>query len=213
MSTANSYGDTAMPPNVSSALPSRSTASCERRSGKPARSWRWPILAVVLGLFAHQSALAQTTSALSSLALTEDGNAITLAPVFSPTADPEQRSFTANVAFGVTQVTVAAEPATDWTVAYQGAADADGNADNDYQRDLTVGTNTITVRATQTGETPRSYTITVTRAAEVGSALSGLTLTGSETGGVTLDSPGFASGTDTLMHPLIAPIRSPRRFR
>ena len=62
MLTANSYGDgdTAMPSQVSSALRRRSTASCERRSRKQATSWRWPILAVVLGLFAHQEALAQT---------------------------------------------------------------------------------------------------------------------------------------------------------
>ena len=147
MSTANSYGDTAMPSKVSTTLPSRSTASCERRSGKPARSWRWPILAVVLGLFAPQGALAQT-SALQNLTLTdsETTTGIPLTPVFDNTADPEQRTFTANVAFGVTQVTVVAEPATtDWTVTYQGAADADGNADNGYQRNLTVGSNSIMV--------------------------------------------------------------------
>ncbi len=181
MSTANFPGNTAMPSKVSFALRSTPTASCERRSGKPARSWRWPILAVVLGLFAHQGALAQTTgSALSTLTL----SAGTLDPAFDSTED--DRTFTVGVAFGVTQVTVAAAGKTDWEVTYLGAADADGTA-VDYQRNLTLGTNTITVRATSTAvppETARQYTIRVTRdtirvtrAAEIGSALSGLTLT------------------------------------
>ena len=145
------------------------------------------LLAVVLGLFAHSGALAQTTgSALNTLTLTP----ATLAPVFDPATD--QRTFTADVAFGVTRVTVAAEGKTDWEVTYQGAADADGNA-ADYQRDLRLGSNTITVRATSTAdppETPRNYTITVRRAAEIGSALSNLTLSAG-----TLD-PVFDAATD-----------------
>ena len=176
MLTANFHGDTAMPSKGSFALRSRSTGSCERRSGKPAGSWRWPILAVVLGLFAHQGALAQaqtTGSALSNLTLSPG----TLAPVFDSATN--DTAFTAEVAFGVTQVTVAAAGKTDWEVTYLGAADADGTA-VDYQRNLTLGTNTITVRATSTAVPPeaaRQYTIRVTRAAEIGSALSGLTLT------------------------------------
>ena len=172
MSTANSYGDTAMPPNVSSALRSRSTASCERRSGKPARSWRWPSLVVVLGLFAPQGALAQTPSALSDLTVGEDTatTGVDLTPAFDPSTD--QRTFTAKVAFGVTRVTVAAT-SSDWDVDYLGT---DADAADGEQRDLRVGSNTITVRATQTGETSRPYTITVTRAAEIGSALDDLRL-------------------------------------
>ena len=146
------------------------------------------LLAVVLGLFAPQGALAQTQgSALSDLTLSPG----TLVPGFDSTTD--QRTFTAEVAFGVTEVTVAAEGKTDWLVTYQGAADADGNAD------LRLGSNTITVRATSAAdppETPRSYTITVRRLAETGSALQSLELEGNSTTTVILD-PAFSNSTDT----------------
>ena len=145
------------------------------------------LLAVVLGLFAHQGALAQTTgSALATLTLSEG----TLDPAFEPAT--ERRTFTAEVAFGVTRVTVAATGKTDWTVTYPGAADADPDT-ADYQRDLTLGANTITVRATSTTDPPesaRSYTITVRRLAETGSALDTLTLSAG-----TLD-PVFDNTTD-----------------
>ena len=205
MLTANSHGDTAIPSKVSSALRSTSTASCDRRSSKPARSWRWPILAVVLGLFAHQDALAQTT-VLGSLTLSDanpaGGGDIDLVPPFADVAaqDPEQRTFTAEVIFGVTQVTVVATAAQpgDWDVEVQGA-DANGVTSGD-QRDLRLGTNTITVRATKTADPPepqRNYTIRVRRLAEMGSALADLTVT--QSGGAgdvgTLD-PAFAAATD-----------------
>ena len=154
------------------------------------------LLAVVLGLFAHQGALAQTQgSALSGLtvAVSEGtGTVDPLDPDFAPGTDT--RTFTTEVPFGVTQVTVDADEQSGWEVAYQGAADADGNA-AEYQRDLRLGTNTITVRATKTAdppETARNYTIRVTRLAETGSALSDLTLSAGED---TLD-PDFAPATD-----------------
>ena len=146
------------------------------------------LLAVVLGLFAHQGALAQTQgSALATLTLSEG----TLDPDFDSTTD--RRNFTASVPFGTTQVTVAATGQSDWAVTYQGAADADGNTP-DHQLDLRLGSNTITVRATSTLDTPeptRNYTITVRRLVETGSALSGLTLSAG-----TLD-PVFTAATDT----------------
>ena len=197
MLTANPYDDTAMSFRTSVPLRSRSTASRGRRSGKPARSWRWPILAVVLGLFAHQEALAQP--ALGTLILTESGDTTDLlSPTFDSTADPEQRSFTASVAFGVTQVTVTATSTDDalWRVTFLGADDENGDPTDGYQRDLTLRTNTITVRATSLASPPaaaRDYTITVTRAAEIGSALSGLDLfegTGTVTE-IPLDPPDF----------------------
>ncbi len=147
------------------------------------------LLAVVLGLFAHSDALAQT-SALTGLSLSPG----TLDPPFNSGADPEQRTFTAEVAFSVTQVTVTAEAIADWSVTYQGAPDADLNTDG-YQRDLRLGANSITVRATPTTGSARNYTITVTRAREIGSALTGLTVTQSGGGGTVgaLD-PAFSAG-------------------
>ena len=147
------------------------------------------LLAVGLGLFAHQGALAQTTgSALSNLTLSEG----TLDPVFDPNTD--RRTFTAEVPFGVTQVTVVATGKTGtngWEAEIQGAADADDAAG--FQRDLRLGSNTITVRATSEAdppETTRNYTITVRRLAETGSALSILSLSAG-----TLD-PEFDNETD-----------------
>ena len=154
------------------------------------------LLAVVLGLFAHQGALAQTQtqgSALSGLTVTVSegtGPVDALDPAFAPGTETGTLRF--EVPFGVTQVTVDADPKSGWEVTYQGAADADGNA-ADYQRDLRLGTNTITVRATSTldtPETPRNYTITVRRLAETGSALSDLMLSAG-----TLD-PEFDAATD-----------------
>ena len=193
-----------MPSQVSSAPRSRSTAARERRSGKPARSWRWPILAVVLGLFAPQEALAQTT-VLTGLSLTdaETDTAIPLDEALNTAADPEQRAFTASVVFGVTQVTVDADVDTAvWSVTYHDAADADLSAD-DYQRNLVVGANRITVRATSEADPPepaRSYTITVTRAAEIGSALQTLALYegDAQTTAITLDPPGFLNTRNDL---------------
>ena len=138
------------------------------------------LLAVVLGLFAHSEALAQTAgSALIDLTL---GGATV--PDFDSSADT--RTFTAeDVAFGVTEVTVAASPKSNWEVTYGGAADAIGVAA------LAFGPNTITVRATSTStadpqETQRNYTIRVRRLAEEGSALSDLMLSAGQD---TLDPP------------------------
>ena len=89
-----------------------------------------------------------------------------LDPTFAPGTDT--RTFTTEVPFGVTQVAVDADAQSGWEVEYLGAADADGNTD-DYERDLTLGTNTITVRATSMAdppESPRNYTIRVRRLAD-----------------------------------------------
>ena len=214
MSTANSYGDTAMSPNVSSALRSRSTASCERRSGKPARSWRWPILAVVLGLFAHQDALAQNP--LTDLRLTDTDTTSAVTIVLDPllTDDLAERSFTAttevtsgtvlrSVPFRVTQVTVDPTRVDDtWSLEYSGPADANGAIDG-HQRNLTPGSNTIRVTVTKSGETAQTYTIAVTRAVEIGSALNELTVVTQESdnnsGTITVDAldPVFPSADPT----------------
>ena len=147
------------------------------------------LLAVVLGLFAHHEALAQTNP-LISLGLTDTDDTSPVPIVLAPalTDDRAARSFTASVPFRVTQVTVNAVADDTWTLTYPGAADADGATG--YQRNLTLGTNTITVRATKTGETTQNYTIRVTRAAEIGSALRNLILSAG-----TLD-PVFDAATD-----------------
>ena len=70
------------------------------------------LLAVVLGLFAHSEALAQTIgSALDGLAVTVSegtGTVDPLDPAFAFGTDT--RTFTTEVPFGVTQVTVVAGP-------------------------------------------------------------------------------------------------------
>ena len=160
MLTANSYGDTAMPSQVSSALRSRSTASCERRSRKLATSWRWPILAVVLGLFAHQEALAQITG--SALERLEVSDVPTLDPPFNNLV--QRSSFEADVPLDVDEVTVTAEAKTGWSVTSYDPPDLDGLSSNGYQRNLTEGANTIRVRVTEDeGSGTRTYSITVTR--------------------------------------------------
>ena len=150
-----------MPSKVSSALRSRSTASCVRRSRKQATSWRWPILAVVLGLFAHQEALAQpiTGSALESLAVSD---VPTLDPPFNPLV--QRSSFEADVPLNVDEVTVTATAKDGWSVTSYDPPDRDDDSDNFHQSHLTEGANTITVRVTEDDGSPtRTYTITVTR--------------------------------------------------
>ena len=162
------------------------------------------LLAVVLGLCAHQGALAQTTpttgSALSGLPTVDvavgEGAVDALTPAYVATTDT--RTFTTGVPFGVTRVTVSAGAITNWDVEILGA-DADGSTDGE-QRDLRLGTNTITVRATSTQDPPevsRNYTIRVTRRAATGSALSGLALTQSGgTGNVSSLDPLFNADTN-----------------
>ena len=157
-----------MPSQVSSALCSRSTAACERRSGKPAGLSRWPILVVVLGLFAHQEALAQTGSALSALNVSEilDPVASKLGTAFDP--DTDTRTFEADVALGTDAVTVTAASKEDdnsvdlWTLTYHdGTRTVVGGT---YEFNLARGENRITLRAkATTGSAQRDYRITVTR--------------------------------------------------
>ena len=80
------------------------------------------LLAVVLGLFAHQGALAQTfNSPLVSLALSdaETGTTVNLVD-----GTVEGTFMAEDVVFGVTQVTVAVTLDAGWEPTYQGAADA-----------------------------------------------------------------------------------------
>ena len=137
-----------MPSKVSSALRSRSTASCERRSRKQATSWRWPILAVVLGLFAHQEALAQT---LESLTLTPSVSGL------DPAFDSATLLYDADVLSEFTQVTAMASASESASVTYLDEDDADFDEPG-YQRNLANGTNRIRVRVSAT----RIYTINVT---------------------------------------------------
>ena len=133
------------------------------------------LLAVVLGLFAHQGALAQTTtegSALNQLTLSEGGYGGSAGPAFR-LPPQNSRTYTADdVVFGVTQVTVVADAEV------RVGGDVPGRCRCGWQRRLParpgLGANTITVRATKTAdppETARNYTIRVTRLAETGSAL------------------------------------------
>ena len=162
MLTANSYGDTAMPSQVSSALRSRSTASCERRSRKQATSWRWPILAVVLGLFAHSEALAQR---LTSLDVTGTGLSVKLDSALAendfdytvipdvPDGDPVP-SLNA-----LTDLTVNASADTGYTVTYDPGATVTS---------LPVGRTLITVTVTSDSDSTETqdYGIAVTRPAD-----------------------------------------------
>ena len=162
-----------MPSQVSSALRSRSTASCERRSRKQATSWRWPILAVVLGLFAHSEALAQTppSTRLTALNLT--------AGMLEPGFDPAVVTYTVDVLSSVAQVTVTASAESGSAdVTYHDDPDADLNTSG-YQRYLEFGTNRITVRVTDDGAATRNYRITVTRTTTPG-APRGLRATSSD---------------------------------
>ena len=161
------------------------------------------LLGVVFGLFAHQVALAQTTttgSALSGLPTVSVAGGEGVVDALTPDYDPatDTRTFTTGVPFGVTRVTVSAGAITNWEVEILGA-DADGSTIGE-QRDLRGGTNTITVRATSTQDPPeptRDYTITVRRAAPIGSALSSLSVAPVGTGTVDSLDPALPGPADT----------------
>ena len=156
------------------------------------------LLAVVLGLFAHQGALAQTTHTLSTLIVeAEDrgGTAVNATTSLSPdlTSSPNANAFTVTFPFDATRVTVTATgtgPGTNgWDLTVPGVDGAD--LAGGYERDLRSGANSIRIRATEEapGTGTRDYTITVTRAAEIGSALETLSVS---------PSPGIAGVVDPL---------------
>ena len=159
------------------------------------------LLAVVLGLFAPQGALAQThtLSSLNVAAENRDGTAVDPTTALSPdlTSTPNANAFTVTFPFDATRVTVTATGTNGWTLTYP---DDDAVPGGDYQRDLTSRTNSIAVRATEDGGSgTRNYTITVTRAAQIGSALSALSVSPASgiTGTVDALDPAFPPTTDT----------------
>ena len=97
--------------------------------------------------------------------------------------DPATSEYAADVGHGVTETTVSATVKDDgasYTVKLDGVADADGVIP------LAAGSNVITVEVTaEDGETARTYTVTVTRAApplSTDATLSGLALSGVDFG-------------------------------
>ena len=109
-------------------------------------------------------------------------SALTLSDIDFGTFAPGTTSYTAEVANSVSQTTVSP------TVNHSGASyviKLDGASDADGVIALGVGSNVITVEVTaQDGQTTRTYTVTVTRAAEPSSdaTLSSLTLSGADFG-------------------------------
>ena len=173
-----------------------------RASGFSIRSTLPCLLAVVLGLFAPKEALAQHTLTTLNVA---PANRLGAPPagVSAPdlntilTNAPTTQRFTVTFPFEVTWVTVTAGGTSGWTLTDLDDDDADFTSG--YRRDLRSGANSIRIRATEdddgdpaTREGTRDYTITVTRAAQIGSALSGLTLSA---GNDTLD-PDFDPATE-----------------
>ena len=111
---------------------------------------------------------AQIGSALSSLSVAPVGTGTvdSLDPALPGPADTtDPRTFTTDADLAVTRVTVTAATKPGWEaeVTYGRDPDADTGTDG-YQRNLVVGANRITVRATPIGTSgPRDYTITVTQ--------------------------------------------------
>ena len=108
---------------------------------------------------------------------------VTLAPVtLAPAFTPATRTYTAAVGSSVTQVTVTATP--NKAVATATITPADANtAVADHVVALVAGPNPIRVRVTDGTNAGDYYTITVTRAASVPAAPTGLTATADEDGG------------------------------
>ena len=173
-----------------------------RASGFSSPGWLPCLLAVVLGLFAHQEALAQhTLSGLTVEAVDRAGNAVTppttaLRPDLNDT--PNANAFTVTFPFDATRVTVIASETDGWTLTYP---DDDAVPGGTYQRDLTLGANSIRIRATEPSPATgtRDYTVTVTRAAQIGSALASLMVTAGPgiTGVVDPLDPTFPPSPDT----------------
>lgn len=108
----------------------------------------------------------QPVASLSGLALSSG----TLAPAFQASTT----SYTASVPFAVEEVTVTPSATGSTTITVNGSTVASGVASTPVA--LNVGANAITVVASASGATSRTYTVTVTRQAEVFARLSDLVL-------------------------------------
>ena len=129
---------------------------------------------------------ASSDASLSGLAL----SGVTLSPDFAAATT----AYTASVYNSVTSTTVTAAANDDgasYTVKLDGAANSDGVIP------LAVGSNVITVEVTaEDGETAKTYTVTVTRAApplSTDATLSGLTLSGVDIGSFVPATAGYAA--------------------
>ena len=114
---------------------------------------------------------------------------LTLSDVDFGTFSSDTESYTASVAYSVSQTTVIPtvnDSGADYFIKLDGVTDADGTVS------LAVGENVITVEVkAEDGDTTKTYTVTVTRAAaSTDATLSGLTLSD-------IDIGTFASGTET----------------
>ena len=114
---------------------------------------------------------------------------LTLSGIDFGTFSSETASYTADVAYGVSQTTVT-PTLNDSDASY--VVKLDGVTDSDRVIPLSVGSNVITVEVTAEDDmTEKTYTVTVTRAAaSTDATLSGLTLSG-------IDFGTFASGTES----------------
>ena len=118
---------------------------------------------------------------LTGLVLHDGVGAVTLSPAFAAGT----LAYTASVAAGVTRVTVTPSAATGTDTAILDAADmAVTDADTNLagtQVDVAVGANTIKVKASGTGLSAQTYTVTLTRAALPAAPATGANTDGSET--------------------------------
>ena len=112
-----------------------------------------------------------TDATLTDLDLTWDNNGISTDIALNPAFDTAEKSYTASVANEVFQITVAPTFSdSNATPAYFDATDtqltdADGDAMNGFQADLTDGANTVKVEVTaENGIARETYTVVVTRA-------------------------------------------------
>ena len=159
------------------------------------------LLAVVLGLFTHQGALAQTHTldSLDVAAVDRGGAAVTDTTALAPAFPTSANAFAITFPFDATRVSVTASGTpSDWVLTYP---DDDDPTTDGHQGDLRSGANRIRVRATEPtpGTGTRDYTLTVTRSAQIGSALSSLTVdpVPADAGMVDALDPAFPPTTDT----------------
>ena len=152
----------------------------------------------VTRLVTSEQTEASTDATLSGLTL----SGVDFGPFASGT-----ESYTANVAYSVSQTTVTStvnDDGASYVIKLSGETDADGTVS------LAVGSNVITIEVTaEDGETTRTYTVTVTRAApSTDATLSALTLSGVDFGtfssGTTSNSATVANGmSQTTVTPTV----------
>ena len=145
------------PPLSAAGRPRPATAAPASRHS----SWRWPILAVVLGLFAHSEALAQR---LTDLTIQGTGGDVELNQTF----DEGRFSYTATAENAVRSLRVTADPEADHGVTY----DPTGGVVDP----VPVGSTTITVTVTSNTDPTETqdYRIVVRRPADTTLASLGL---------------------------------------